>query len=298
MAFAAWTVWFDGVQVRLEQVRLSPSSSWVLFERRSERFDFTWHFHPEYELTLITEGTGIRYVGDSIEPFLPGDLVLLGPNLPHTFASTATQACAEAVVAQFRSDFLGPAFFDVPNWTPIAALLDRSRRGLLFPAVESDLAAAVRGLVDRAEPARTIGLLDLLLRLVGLPAQPLAGTGYTRLPQESTRTRIDAVCRYLQLAYTRPVDLREVASVAHLSPAAFSRFFHQTMGRTLTAYLNEVRLDACCRLLAGTDLPITEIATRCGYQNLSYFNRCFLRANRVRPREYRARFRSGPVGRA
>lgn len=283
------------MEAQLEQIRPSPEASWLLFARRCDRFTFTWHYHPEFELTLITESVGIQYVGDSIQPYRPGDLVLIGPNLPHTFASAPDEPYAEAVVAQFRPDFLGTGFFDLPEWTPIAELLAMAGRGLHFRAAElgEERPSAFRALVDRPAAGRTLGLLDLLLGLADVPAEPLAGSGYTALPHASTRTRIDAVCRFLQSAYTRPVELREVAAVAHLSPTAFSRFFHRTMGRTLTAYLNEVRLDACCRLLAGTDLPITEVAVRGGYQNLSYFNRCFLRAKGMRPREYRARFRSG-----
>lgn len=281
------------MEAQFEQVQPSPESSWLLFARRCDRFTFTWHHHPEFELTLITESVGIQYVGDSIQPYRQGDLVLIGPNLPHTFASAPDEPYAEAVVAQFRPDFLGTGFFDLPEWTPIADLLARAGRGLLFRAQDlgTEPPAAFRALVGRPAAGRTLGLLDLLLALTGAPAEPLAGSGHAAVPQASTRTRIDAVCRFLQSAYVRPVQLREVAAIAHLSPTAFSRFFHRTMGRTLTAYLNEVRLDACCRLLAGTDLPITEVAVRCGYQNLSYFNRCFLRAKRMRPREYRGALR-------
>ena len=97
----------------------------------------------------------------------------------------------------------------------------------------------------------------------------------------------------MQAAYDRPITLDEAAALAHLSRAAFSRFFHRTMGRTFTDYLNEVRVDAACRLLVETDLPVTAVAARCGFRNLSWFNRRFLRRKGVQPLRYRQQFRPG-----
>ena len=63
------------------------SSSFVAFERRDPDFPFYWHYHPEYELTLIVDSQGQRLVGDGIADYGPGDLVLIGPNVPHSWRS-------------------------------------------------------------------------------------------------------------------------------------------------------------------------------------------------------------------
>ncbi|MFM8702973.1 MAG: cupin domain-containing protein, partial [Planctomycetia bacterium] len=109
------------------------SLAWDAFDLTC--FPYRWHFHPEYELTLITSGHGRRFVGDSIEPFDAGDLVLLGPHLPHTWHSAAARGQrSRAVVIRFAADFLGESFFERPELSRIGGLLGRSARGIVFAA--------------------------------------------------------------------------------------------------------------------------------------------------------------------
>ena len=275
---------------RFELPGVPADTTWTCFVRREEAFAFSWHHHREYELTLITEGVGNRHVGTAVEPYGPGDLVLLGPHLPHTFTSVGQDppAMSEAVVAQFRHDFLGPGFFDLPQFASLARLLRLSARGVvLAPAPEPVRRAMIRlpGL-DAAE--RTSALLDILCRLTTIEGDPeLIASGSVVVPDGDVSRRIDRVCRHLQQAHTGPVELATVAGLVHMAPTSFSRFFRRVMGRTLTDYVNQLRVQTACRLLLTTDEPIARIAARSGYQNLSNFNRRFREQKQQSPREYR-----------
>jgi AraC-like DNA-binding protein len=280
---------------RHEPPGIPQGTTWLSFLRRQAAFDFAWHFHREYELTLITGGSGTRYVGTVVEPYEPGDLVLLGPDLPHTFTSRPGSGLAQAAVAQFGADFLGPGFFALPQFERVAALLARASRGLLFAPAPEPVRRVVARLpeLDAADHAAgTIALLDVLDQLArpagGGTGRPLTGPGYAPAPDPGVRRRIDVVCRHLQRCHTEPVELAAVAELVHMSPTSFSRFFRQAMGRTLTDYVSQLRIETACRLLATTDLPVTEVAARSGYRNVSNFNRRFLRLRRMRPRDYRS----------
>lgn len=259
---------------------------------RQQTFDFAWHYHREYELTLITEGSGRRFVGTTIQYYRPGDLVLVGPDLPHTFSSEPYAGMAGAVVAQFRDDFLGENFFAAPQFRTTAALLARSARGLSFEHVPEDVYNLLLSLPGLDPTMQTLALLETLHRLAGhARAIPITEPGYTPTPGTATRDRIDAVCKHLQQTHTAPISLKEVASLVHMPATSFSRFFHRTLGCTLTDYVNQLRVETACSLLINTDLPVTEIATRSGYQNLSNFHRRFRELKDMRPRDYRAAFR-------
>jgi AraC-like DNA-binding protein len=276
------------VKPRYEQPGVTDGTTFTCFIRRESAFDFAWHYHREYELTLITVGEGTRYVGTTVEHYRPGDLVLLGPDLPHTYASEPGEELAEAVVAQFRHDFLGQEFFALPQFHRLDGLLARSARGLRFG---HDARELVAGLPHLDAPARTVALLDVLCRLAADDtATSITAPGYAAAPGTVVRDRVDAVCRYLQQAHTEPVSQTEVAALAHMSPTSFSRFFRQTMGRTVTDYVNQLRVETACSLLTSTTLPVTEVAARSGYRNLANFNRRFRELKGLRPTDYRAAY--------
>jgi len=280
------------VKPRYEQPRTLDGTTFLSYIRRERAFGFGWHYHREYELTLITEGSGTRYVGTTVERYHPGDLVLLGPELPHTFTSEPYEGSAEAAVTQFRHDFLGPGFFALPQFRALGGLLARSARGLRFDGAGDDTRALLAGLPAMEATAQTVALLDVLRRLAGDPtAAAITGPGYAPAPSSAVRDRIDAVCRHLQQTHTGPVHQEEVAALVLMSPTSFSRFFRTAMGRTLTDHVNQLRVETACGLLTGTSLPVTEVAARSGYRNLSNFNRRFRELKGLRPTEYRAAHR-------
>lgn len=279
------------VRAVMEHLTVAVGTSFRVHIRRQPRFPFEWHFHPEYELTLITAGTGRRFVGDTIEPYQIGDLTLIGPELPHTWQSESA-GWSEAVVIQFRHDFLGTRLWQAPELAGVRHLLARAGRGLTFHTAPVQ---SLRALADEADTTRRlIGLLQVLVVLAGVPARPLAGEGYAPRFNDQAQRRIDAVCRHLAEHHTDSVSLAEAAQIANLTPAAFCRFFRRATGRTLTGYLTELRISAARRQLIETDHPIAQIAADCGFASLSHFNRMFRRLTGESPRQFRRPFRAVP----
>jgi AraC-like DNA-binding protein len=273
--------------------------SFVAFAYACPRFAFYWHYHPHLELTLIESGAGTRFVGDSIAPFGPGDLALLGGNLPHTWSSEATGRRAgprshRVLVAHFPRELFAP---DAVEFRKIRRLLQRAERGCTFSApVAARAAAEFRKLIPLRGFAAWSQLASILNLLAGDPAPTLlASAGYTPAVRQGAQHRLERALAYVDAqADSDALCLRDVARTVHLTPAAFSRFFRHMTGGTLVAHINQVRVGRACHLLSESDRSVTEIAYACGFRNIANFNRRFRALKRMTPTAYRAHFKAGP----
>ncbi len=273
-----------------EEIRPSEGSGFSAKRFVATGWSFVWHQHPEHELTLIESGRGTRFVGDSMEAFEPGEVVLLASNVPHTWqAERKRRPWCGSVVVQFRDDAAGPGFFDLPEMRPVRGLLGLAQRGLAFP---SSVGGSVAGLLARmpemSPHRRLVGLMEALSLLAELPWVALASDRPAAALRPQERARLDTACRYLHQHFAEPITLDDVAEAVHLTGPAFCRFFHRAMGRSFVGYVHELRVARACLLLQETDLAITEVCYRCGFGNLSNFNRVFRRLRGRTPREMRA----------
>jgi AraC-like DNA-binding protein/mannose-6-phosphate isomerase-like protein (cupin superfamily) len=274
------------------------ANSYVAYRYTTFAFPFLWHYHPEYELTLILEGSGERMVGDSHEYFFPGDLVLLGPGLPHTWVSEMSSA---AVVIQFSERFVAP-ILQFPECDRIRRLLAQASQGLAFPVDglgkgglrksglgKSGLQAAIERLPAAKAVTRITALLEVLQDMAGprVASRALASPYFQPAPGKKTEGRIGKVFQYIHRHSAETVSLGEMAALINLSKSAFCKFFKRTTGKTFSDYLSEIRVGHACHLLSETDDTISEIAYRSGFESLTYFNRVFLRKKGVRPRDFR-----------
>ena len=264
----------------------------MLTQREEKRFDFAWHRHSEFELTLITSGGGRRFVGDTIADYGPGDFVLVGPNLPHTWAShESDRGPHAATVAQFAANKLG----EWPELSAVRQMLQRAERGLLFTA-KSDIPRKCLECAQKAEGLeRWLGLLQTLNQLSRIPASPIVSPGWIRQEQghrvshhsKQRDTRIDTVYQHIERHLLRNIPQHQVADLVGLSPAAFSRFFKRAAGTSYTRYVQELRIGEACRLLSETDGAITNIALDVGFLCVPHFNRVFKRLRGMPPRQWR-----------
>ncbi len=279
----------------LEPPRVRPETmSIVAFERWEAAFPWNWHFHPEMELTLIREGSGTRLVGDSSQEYAPGDLVLLGSNLPHTWISHANsrrRRCHRAIVVQFHPAMLPPPLLGLPEFTTIGRLFDASSCGQIFPEADREsVESAMEGLLNSHGLSRWLKLAEILESLSHCSPRTLASARYHHHRSYRLSSRLDRVISHIEKHFHEELSIRDVSRVAGLTPGAFSRFFHKFMHRTFVDYRNSRRIREACRLLEETDLSVTEIAHQCGFNNLANFNRRFLQEKGTPPRQYRNRY--------
>ncbi len=280
---------------QIEKVSVGADESFACRKFSTERFFSPLHFHPECELTLIESSHGLRFVGDSIQRFEPGDLVLLGSGLPHYWENSPDwRGVATSVVVQFHASMLGDAWLQAPEMNGIRRLLGRALRGIRFTGRSAKEAAAQLGrLTELENMPRLLLLLKILHDLSqSKEAEFLASAGYAPVFNVEDQGRLSRVLDYVNASITDGVEQREAARQAGLSPAAFSRYFRRKLGHTFGDFINQVRVGRICRILMDEpERSVAEVAFETGYNNLANFNRQFRRRTGLSPTEYRRKHR-------
>ncbi len=256
-------------------------------------FQSPWHFHPECELTHILQSRGKRFVGDSIEVFAPGDLVLIGSNLPHYWRNDAPArkpgAYAHSLVIQFREECLGTEFLSTPELAEVRRLLLRARRGIQFTGSTRDKVAALMAEIYGQEGIdRVISLLRIFEGLCqSKECRTLCSPGFTAYLDEFASERINKAYQYVFENFAEQLDHEEIARQAGMSLSAFCHYFKRVTGHTLSEFIKEVRVGHARKLLIDTDEGIAQIAFASGFDSLSNFNRRFRELAQASPREFR-----------
>ena len=274
----------------LEKISHDRNNAFKLFEFQTRRFNCPFHYHPEIELTLIAKSSGHRYVGDHIGRFAPGDLVLMGQDLPHSYINDAKfSGAAHAMVLQFLPTCLGAHFFQLGELKRIHRLLGLSRVGLAFHGRTRDKVGSLMSQLKTLDDfERLVGFLNILNVLArSTEYRTLASPTYSPSLALYQGERINRVCELVSRKFKEGITQSEAARTAKMSAPSFSRFFRRATNRTFRAFLNEVRVGHATHLLLETDRSVAEVCYDSGFGNLSNFNRQFLKLRKVSPRVYR-----------
>ncbi|HEX7863807.1 MAG TPA: AraC family transcriptional regulator [Variovorax sp.] len=280
------------MQPDLEIVEVRSDESFTCWAHGYPYRTVRWHFHPEYEIQLIVETQGVYFVGDHVGHFEPGNLVLMGPDLPHNWISDVPPGQSverRGIVIQFPASLAQGMAASFPEFQRIAPLLAESGSGLLFSA---ETAAAAKPIMESLLEARGLRRVILLLSLLELLAdgqdrQRLASPAFKPDPKAFMSHAINNVLAHI--AANLGDELREpmLAELVGQSPSAFSRSFRKHTGQSFVRYVNRLRISRACELLTNSEKPVLDVCMDVGFNNVSNFNRQFLLHKRMPPTKFR-----------
>ena len=271
---------------------LGESDCFYLVDRHKTYFDYPVHRHEEYELNFVSNCNGARrIVGDSMEELSTYDLVLVGPDIEHGWENHNHPECdMREITIQFASDFLEGTFLSKTQMSSLRTLFNNARTGIAFHL------PAIMKIYDRldvrtqAQPGfiRMLRLLEILYYLsISSDFHLLSSTSFSNVHTPSDSRRILKVQEAISRDYAKPIYLGDMASLAGMTPTAFSRFFKLRTGRTLSEYIIDVRIGHAARALVDTTKTIAEVCYECGFNNISNFNRIFKRKKGCTPKVFR-----------
>jgi AraC-like DNA-binding protein len=274
---------------------LTQSDCFTIFSRVKSEFDFPLHYHEEFELNFIQNAKyARRVIGDHIEDIDDLELVLVGSNLQHAwFTHHCKGREIREITIQFHKDLFDDKLLRRNQLSFIRTMLEKSLRGILFSKeTTQQLAPRIMELNQMQGFDSVLELMSILHDLsISRNMRILSDASFNNTEQYTYNSRrIEKTLEYMNQNFDKPITLNEVARLANMSDAAFSRFFKQRTGNTFIDSLTEIRLGHASRMLIDTTQSIAEVAYHCGFNNISNFNRIFKKKKSCTPKDFRESF--------
>lgn len=247
------------------------------------------HQHQDIQLCTIIKGEGTLIVGDTINDYKSGDVLVIGSDLPHVFKSdTSTIEESFMISLFFTEESFGKDFFKLDDFKELNSFFKKSLSGFKLLSNQQKVQELFLNLQKASNLERFIGLFDILKLIKKSKTQALADFVYPKKYTDNEGKRMRDVMDFTIHHFDKNIDLDEIANKANMTPNAFCRYFKQRTNKTYFSFLNELRVENACKLLTGNKgLSISEIAYQCGFKNLSNFNRKFKEVKKTTPSKYR-----------
>jgi AraC-like DNA-binding protein len=288
------------VKAVLHKHEIPPSRIFVVKYLEGKYFDPVWHAHSEYQLFVVLQGTGTRFIGDSIKSFKPGELILTGPHLPHVWRNDESyfqknsSFRTSGIVIYLNENFLGDHFLDKEEIILIKKLFVKSMRGLEFYGPKKQHIIA---LMNELTQLQGISSVIHLLRILEILSHTrdyhyISSRAYDDAFDQHETDRLNKVYEYVFENFRERIRLKDLADLLHMTPTSFSRYFTMKNNKSFSRFISELRIKHACQMLTETDESISNICYACGFDTLSNFNKQFREITLRKPTQYKREFMS------
>jgi AraC-like DNA-binding protein len=277
----------------LEQLLIPDDEIFLIKRNQMPEFTTMHHYHRELEFKFMVSGYGKGYVGDTIYEYEPGDLVLVGPNLPHHWESAnhyeEKGILADCVYIQFKEDFLGDELYQKSVMIETAKFFQKARQGIQFSGNTAKFAGEkILQLFTKTGFERLIDFLWLLNFLANsYEYKLLSNINFTVENNKTERNKLNKVYLYISQNFTQEISLDHAASLINMSKSAFCQYFKKRTLKNFSDFINEFRINHAIKLILENELSISEACYRSGFNNISYFNRKFKEIHKTTPVNYK-----------
>ncbi|QEC43437.1 AraC family transcriptional regulator [Pseudobacter ginsenosidimutans] len=283
---------------QLLKVSKAPRHSFSVRQDIVPYINNRWHYHPEIELIHFKKGEGTQFIGDNIKRFKAGDIVLVGPQLPHywrfddKYFEEGNKLQADVRVVHFAENFWGDQFLQLPENVNIKGALEKARRGLQITGKTRQKVAELLELLLSSDGSLRIMLLIEALNTIAECKQlnVLSSIGFKQELVEAESDRVNAIYDYSLKNFKRKIQLEEIAAVANISPNSFCRYFKSRTRKTYSQFLIEIRVGQACKLLIENNLSIKQLCYESGFNNFTSFHKYFKMITGKSPLNYQKEF--------
>jgi len=287
------------MKAQLLKVSMSPAQSFSVRKDVAPSVNNKWHYHPELELVYFSKGKGTQFIGDNISRFNQGDIVLVGPQLPHYwrfddvyFKDDDPASNPDIRVVHFSENMWGDSFLNLPENKLLKSVLEKSRRGLKIKGKNREHIADLISEMPNAEGIdRMIILMQVLAEISKCEKlETFSSIGFQHEMEPHEKDRINDIYDYSYANFKNKITLEEIADVAKISPNSFCRYFKSRTRKTYSQFLIEIKVGRACELLIERSLNLKQVCYDCGFNNFASFYKCFKKITGRSPLCYQKEF--------
>ena len=288
------------MKAALHKSGIPPSQIFVIRNLQEKHFDPVWHAHSEYQLFVVLEGTGTRFIGDSIKAFRPGELIFTGPHLPHLWRSDEayfekkSNLSTSGIVIYFNENFLGDHIMEKEEMVMLKKLFTKSMRGLEFYGQKKLQVVKMMQELTKMQGIESVIHLLRILEILSFTKEYhyISSRAYSDVFNQNETDRLNQVYEYVIKNFRRKILLEELADLLCMTPTSFSRFFTMKNNKPFSKFVAEIRIKHACKLLTETEDSISQICYESGFNTLSNFNKQFKDIMLKKPSQYKEEFMS------
>lgn len=281
--------------MKLKQLSLDRTyyNSFHIRQDNYPRNHNSWHYHEELEFIWVYKGSGTLFIGDCIQGFSAGDVVLIGPNLPHYWLfedlrNDQLEEPIDCIVVHFKKNFAGSDFFNLPELSLLKDLIQSSEKGLIVKGgAPSSLGQHLKSMLTTEGVQKFTHLLQALAQYATLSYEKLVSDNYAILNHSNDERRMNDVMNYIREYYKGKIELSKLANQAKMTKNSFCRYFKYKTGKTPIQFVSEIRVAHACNLLKNTNLSLKEICYDSGFNNFVSFHKTFKEQLDLTPTQYR-----------
>ena len=282
-------------------------NSRVVYMHKIEQDSFyinTWehssmetHKHDFLELTYILDGTAEHVVDGKKYTITKGDYFVVDYGSSHSYKTKYFETI-KLVNCLFFPEFIDKTMRDCRTLNDVLnnylikfnkAVFSKMPTETVFHDDDGKIGKLILKMLDEFG-TKKIGYREVLRCLLIETIILIMRSACIDEKKDSADTVIEKIISYVDKNFARPISLSNICSELKYSLPYISKYFKESMNMTFSCYLQKVRMENACRLLAYTDKKVEDIAEDVGYNDIKFFNKVFKRILNTTPREYRSKF--------
>lgn len=270
-----------------------PEDGALIYQIDDERvFYDQLHQHAEIQISYIEKGFGSLIVGDSINDYKEGDILVIGGYIPHAFKtdiSNSTKSLMHSLFFDINS--FGKDFFRISDLSNTKDFFKKSELGMQVVTNTEIIIDEFDKLKNQNKIEQIATLLIIISYITQSETLPLSSFVYRKSFSDDEGKRMNDVFKYAMDRYHESISLDDIANVANMSKNAFCRYFKKRTNKTFFEFLIEIRIEHACKLILNKpELAISMISNQCGFNNIANFNRKFKALKGCSPTQFKSQF--------